>query len=250
MAHYLMGIGSGAGVLSSGERVVFSLLKQIKLPPYCIFDVGSNHGQFLDLTLECLGDVDCNIHCFEPGRHTFEILAARRSECSKIVLNNFGIGGKSCDATLHYDSAGSGLASLSRRDLRHLNIEFDKSEQIRIDTIDSYCAKNSIAHIDLLKIDIEGHELDALGGSAEMIKNNCVDIVAFEFGGCNVDSRTHFRDFWDYFNDADFSLFRITPSGYLRPMRKYRESDEQYRTTNYVATANRLKNLNGERLVP
>ena len=45
----LMGIGSGGGVLSSGEQAIFYVLKQRLKSPYCIFDVGSNKGQFLQL---------------------------------------------------------------------------------------------------------------------------------------------------------------------------------------------------------
>ena len=41
-----------------------------------------------------------------------------------------------------------------------------------IDTIDNYCAENSIDHIHLLKIDIEGHELDVLSGARECLIQN------------------------------------------------------------------------------
>jgi hypothetical protein len=30
-------------------------------------------------------------------------------------------------------------------------------------------------------------------------------------------------------------VYRITPTGYLHPMPEYREIDEQFRTTNFVA---------------
>jgi len=46
-SQYLMGIGSGGGVLSSGEQAIFHVLKKRIQQPYCIFDVGSNKGQFL-----------------------------------------------------------------------------------------------------------------------------------------------------------------------------------------------------------
>ena len=48
----LLGIGSGDGVLFSGEQAVFDILRQKFNPPYCIFDVGANQGQFLRLLLE------------------------------------------------------------------------------------------------------------------------------------------------------------------------------------------------------
>ena len=109
---------------------------------------------------------------------------------------------------------------------------------MEINTIDNYCSENSIDHIHLLKIDIEGHELDALAGAKEMFALKSIDIVTFEFGGCNIDTRTFFQDFWYFFNEANFKIFRITPSGYLHPLKSYKEIYEQFRTTNFIAVSN------------
>jgi FkbM family methyltransferase len=239
VAQYLMGIGAGSGVHSSGERAVFELLKRRQRPPYCIFDVGANKGQFLDLLLEQLGKDDFRVHCFEPGAETFRALAASHQGDARVTLNHVALGKARGEATLHYDEAGSGLASLTKRKLDHFGLDFGKSETIRIDTIDAYCAAHAIERIHLLKIDIEGHELDALAGAERMLAARAIDVVTFEFGGCNIDTRTFFQDFWYFFRDAGFSLFRITPSGYLRPIESYREIHEQFRTINFVAVQKR-----------
>ena len=52
-AHLYMGIGSGENVYESGEAGVLHKLKTLN-PPYCIFDVGSNKGQYLDWVLTVL----------------------------------------------------------------------------------------------------------------------------------------------------------------------------------------------------
>jgi len=55
---YIQGIGAGSNVQSSGEFMVFKLLRNLK-GPYCCFDVGSNKGQYLSLLLDNLGtDID------------------------------------------------------------------------------------------------------------------------------------------------------------------------------------------------
>jgi len=238
VSQYLMGIGSGSGVLSSGEQAIFHILKKTKRPPYCIFDIGSNKGQFLQLILDNVTTDNFKIHCFEPGHETYKILVKSSKEDKRIKLNNIGLGKEKGEALLHFDNFGSGLASLTKRKLDHFNIDFSNSEKVIIDTIDNYCSENSIGHIDLLKIDIEGHELDALTGAKRMFATKSIDIVTFEFGGCNIDTRTFFRDFWYFFSEVDFSLFRITPSGYLQPLKSYQEILEQFRTTNFLAIAN------------
>ena len=238
ISQYLMGIGSGGGVSSSGEQSIFHVLEQRIKPPYCIFDVGSNKGQFLSLILDKVSVSDFSIHCFEPGHKTFALLHESSKKDKRIKLNNIGLGKEKGEFVLHYDSAGSGLASLTKRKLDHFNIDFSKEEKVDIDTIDNYCAENSIDHIHLLKIDIEGHELDVLSGAKRMFNSKSIDIVTFEFGGCNIDTRTFFQDFWYFFDEANFKIFRITPSGYLHPLDSYKEIYEQFRTINFIAISN------------
>jgi hypothetical protein len=87
-------------------------------------------------------------------------------------------------------------------------------------------------------MDIEGHELDALSGAKRMFDNKSIDIVAFEFGGCNIDTRTFFQDFWYFFSGINMRIYRVTPSGYLYRIDSYKEIQEQFRTTNFVAMSN------------
>ena len=87
--------------------------------------------------------------------------------------------------------------------------------------------------IDICKIDIEGHELDALVGFGEAIKH--ISVIQFEFGGCNIDTRTFFQDFWYFFQEKGFDLYRISPIGLIH-IPRYRELDEFFFiTTNYLA---------------
>jgi len=238
-AHILQGVGSGSvgssQVHLSGEKAVVDLLKQKFAPPYCVFDVGANIGQFLGLILENIATEQYSIHCFEPGREPFACLAETFRNDIRIRLNNVGVGKGKGEAILHYDAAGSGCASLTKRKLAHLGIDFDQSESVSITTLDDYCCENGISRIHLLKMDVEGHELDALMGARSMFEKGLIDIVSFEFGGCNVDTKTFFQDFWYFFVESNMRLFRITPSGYLYPIESYSEIHEKFGVSNFVA---------------
>lgn len=233
-AQYFMGIGAGATASASGEAAVFRALARRKAPPYCVFDVGANKGQYLGVALASnIGEI--KVHAFEPAAETFRQLSANIGDDPRVVLNNCGLGREAGTFELYYNEAGSGLASLTDRRMQHFGVEFSRSEKITLDTVDGYCERHGIDHIDLLKIDVEGHELDVLAGAAGMLDSGRVDMVTFEFGGCNIDTRTFFQDFYYLFSGYGMSLFRISPSGYLCPIEQYSEMLEQFRTTNFLA---------------
>lgn len=236
-SQYYMGVGSGDEVDSSGEEVMFEVMENRGPGGYCIFDVGANQGQFLKLAKENISSEKFSIHCFEPGRETYEMLVKNSKDDPRVTLNNIGLGKEKGELVLYYNTPGSGIASLTKRRLDHFGLEFDQDETVVIDTVDGYCAQHGIDRIHLLKADVEGHELDVFAGAKEMFEKKAIDMVSFEFGGCNIDTRTFLQDFWYFFIEQKMKMFRITPAGYLVPIKKYKEADEQFKTTNFIAIA-------------
>ena len=84
-----------------------------------------------------------------------------------------------------------------------------------------------ILKINFCKLVVEGHELTILNS----IKNNFdkFEVIQFEFGGCNLDTRIYFRDFLNLLN-KDYNIFLISPSGPIL-LKKYRELDEIFYDT-------------------
>lgn len=244
VTHYLMGIGAGSDVEASGESAVFRFLQPWLGSPVVIFDVGANMGQFLTVARTQLHKTDAVFQCFEPSHTGYAAMQRGFGQCHDVFLNKLAVGRQPGRGDLWYDSPGSGLASLTRRDLGHFGIRFDESESVEITTIDRYCSDCGIERIDLLKMDIEGHELDALNGAATMFGRHAINAVMFEFGGCNIDTRTFFRDFWQFFESHGMQLLRVAPGGYLCPIDRYVESLEQFRTMNVLAVRPRQSEIN------
>ena len=60
-------------------------------------------------------------------------------------------------------------------------------------------------------------------------------MVSFEFGGCDIDTRTFFQDFWYFFRERGMgNVHRMTPTGFLAAVNRYDENYEQFRTTNFL----------------
>jgi FkbM family methyltransferase len=236
LADYLMGVGAGSSVSASGEESVLRRIGGLsESGELVIFDVGANHGQFLQMSAKALAGRPCQMHCFEPSKAAYALLSRRAEGLKNVILNNVGLGRETGDRLLFADKLGSGLASLTKRRLDHFGIGFSESETVSIETLDNYCAFRGIDHIDLLKIDVEGHELDVLAGAAEMLRKRAIRFVTFEFGGCNIDTRTSVQDFYYLFARYDMRIARITPAGGWFELGDYREIYEQFRTTNFVA---------------
>jgi len=229
-----MGYGNGGDAAMSGED---ELLRRIKTwyastAAITIFDGGANAGNYSILLSNVFG-AQASVHSFEPSAQTFATLLANTKELPAINAINMGLGEREETQTLFLNYEGSAMASLYQRDLDFIDVQLDKKETIKLTSIDAYCRANNIAHIHFLKLDIEGHELSALKGAASMMEKNAIDLIQFEFGGCNIDSKTYFKDFYNLLH-KQYRIYRILRNG-LAEMSEYRETYEIFTAVNYLA---------------
>ena len=226
--------GNGGDFKESGELNVLKLVKNKfnNEKSLIIFDVGGNAGNYSKALSEFFKS-KAIIHSFEPSKKTYELFLETTKHIKNIIPNNCGFSDTENYQLLYTNQDGSGIASIYHRKLEHFGISMDKSEQIKLSTIDAYCKINQIDRIHFLKLDIEGHELKALNGAAKMINSKKIDIIQFEFGGCNIDSRTYFQDFFYLLKD-NYRIFRILKDG-LFEILTYKETYEIFITINYLA---------------
>jgi len=228
-----MNIGLGSDVENSGEKCALEKFAET-MPSngkLVVFDVGANQGDFARAAVDILS-ARAEIHCFEPSPTTFQILEGTLNAYPGIQLHNVGLSERRAESTLYLDKEGSGCASLYQRNLGQ-GLVMALTEQIRLVPLDEFCVEKSIDHIHYLKLDVEGHELDVLRGASRMISAGAIDWIQFEFGGCNLDSRTYFSDFFTLLQ-SQYAIYRLLRNG-LAPIGAYNEKQEVFSTTNFVA---------------
>lgn len=225
----LQGKGMGSHSLRSEARTAGRFLRKSNS---IVFDVGANVGSWTRVLLQGCAEKVSQVHMFEPSKMNCEALA--RIDDPRIVLNCFGLGDREERRELYSDKPGSGLASLYNRHIDHHGIAMHLRETVSISTLDSYVELNRIERIDVLKIDVEGHELAVLNGAQKTLQER-ISAIQFEFGGCNIDSRTYFRDIWELLNGFGFRIAMLSPLFGLLQISKYSESLECFTTTNYFA---------------
>jgi FkbM family methyltransferase len=228
-----MNIGSGDIVNNSGElwalKYINQKLKSVR--DLTVFDVGANIGDYSILLQDTFGE-KAHIYSFEPAGKTFNKLISNFTDLTNISLFNFGFGDKNEKINLFRDSDESPLASVYSRRLDHFGIRMNKVEEIEIRTIDGFCLEKQIKHIHFLKLDAEGHEISILKGASNLLSSGAVDYIQFEFGGCNIDSKTFFQDFYYLLKDT-YNIYRIVQDG-LYKIENYKEMYESFATTNYI----------------
>lgn len=236
--HHISLIGmnyfGGASLKVSGEIPALKLMKkrlesQNKI---VVFDVGANTGEY-SLLVDQIFDGGAEIYAFEPSEFTYQQLINVTRSALKIRQFNLGIGLEK--AKLQLFSGGKGRTTASVYNLKHKLYAFTEeyTESIQITSIDIFCKENNITTIDILKIDIEGHELAALNGAREMINANKIKFIQFEFGKCHIDAKVFFRDLFDYLS-PNFSVYRIVSNGIFE-IEKYESSLEVFQTANFLA---------------
>jgi len=235
------GFGCGELIATSGEVGVFELLAGADSP--LVFDVGGHVGEYTAAFLRRFPGGRAFV--FEPSATHFSILSKRFGDRQNVQAFRIALGAASGEASLYKDAEVTGLASLTRRRLDHFGLTMDKEERVQVSTLDEQRAKARIEFIDLLKIDVEGNELDVLKGATQALDEAAIAAVQFEFGGCNLDTRTNLQDFFYFFAQYRYRLHIVQPGGNLFPLKKYDEMYEQYRTTNYAALPERGRGYDG-----
>ncbi len=156
-----------------------------------VFDVGAFIGEMTLLFSRFIGEKG-QIHAFEAHSQTFKqlettcIFAARNN----IILNNLAVSDHEGSVELYfYDQKYLSLNSLADRPLQNygINIDSNGTESVEATTLDIYCDHNGIGNIDLLKIDVEGAEYQVLIGAQNMLKENRIRCIMFEFGQATFD---------------------------------------------------------------
>lgn len=227
-AAFYLGKGYGAATL---KKEVQQATKLLGHPARLCVDIGGNKGLYTQELLAAAPDTTVVI--FEPAAVNITGLRERFDHDPRVSVEPYAVSRETGEAVLFTNEPGSGLASLTKRRLDHHDIDMSTEETIQVVRFEDYWSRTlDRASIDICKIDVEGHELDVLSGFGDALSNT--EVIQFEFGGCNIDTRTYFQDFWYFFEAAGFDLYRITPFGVNR-VNAYSEREESFTTTNYLA---------------
>jgi FkbM family methyltransferase len=227
----LTGRGSGSG-WDAGESLAASRILRPESAPVVV-DCGANQGAWTRDVQARLGHHRGRWLLIEPMVE----YAQKCRQLANVTVIEAAVGEEEAIMQMYAPVGLSGLMSLyPRRDSFARDVTFTP-RPVQVLKLDDLLPEFDVGHVDFLKLDLEGHELFALRGAADYMKQGKIPALTFEFGSANVNSRTFFRDFWDLLTPLGYEIHRIVPGGRTIKIPNYDETLEFFRgATNYVAT--------------
>ena len=155
-------------------RVIASALKAGDV----FLDIGAHVGQYTLLASEIVGDSG-SVHSFEPDPATFQWLSKNvyRNRLMNVTLNHCAVAGSS-GSSIFYLSTTENIGANSLSPGANFS---GKTVEVGCTTVDAYVAEKRIGRISLMKIDVEGAELQVLEGAQSLLGRADRPRIVLEF---------------------------------------------------------------------
>src|SRR6266436_9105824 len=146
------------------DRAERQLLRKILCHGAVVADVGANIGIYSQFFSRCVGPTGL-VHSFEPSPENFRRLRSAARKFSNICLSQVAVGERSERSKLY-------VSNELNVDHRTYVPEGDSRPSIDIDIValDDYFQPGQ--RVDLIKMDIQGYELQALRGATRVLADN------------------------------------------------------------------------------
>ena len=158
-------------LLRRGKKAEYYVPPQLK--PKVIVDIGSNIGgsilYFHDVFPEAA------IIGFEPHPDTFEVLRRNVADLPGVSVFNYGLGATAGSITVSFEGENFGRFRFAPREI--VDPSAVRSVDCEIRHAGETLRNLGVTHIDLLKIDCEGSELDVFTATPEELIARCKWIV-------------------------------------------------------------------------
>ena len=138
-----------------------------------VFDVGANCGAAS--VHFARHHPDATVHAFEPGREARGYLERNVASLPNVRVHAFGLYSEDREARLHRGDGDLGMASIIRRE-----VNLDESEPVELRAGGAWAADHEIEQVDILKVDVEGCEVEVLAGLSDLLPTVKVLFVEYD----------------------------------------------------------------------
>jgi FkbM family methyltransferase len=169
----------GLNVYHIDSLELLDLLKPLN--PRVIFDVGANVGTWTLLAKTIFPTA--RVHAFEPLPLHADKFLRTTGRLEDVFLHTIALGSSVGQSTLKVNSFSdtSSILPLTTAGKSQWNLDTVDKLQIEITTIDHLLAVGQVLQPDVIKLDIQGFELEALKGAIECLPKVAAVITELSF---------------------------------------------------------------------
>ncbi len=171
------------------EHRTADVFKMALRPGDVVIDGGANIGYYSLLSATWVGKTG-SVHSFEPIAETFQALYAnvRLNDYTNLHLNQMALS----------DHAGELQFEVPLDEQTHQQLGWAATQilqgrgpvvRVPAMTLDDYAASHGIAHIRLVKLDLEGGELEAIKGMRHLLSTHAIDYLITESNTALLEQR-------------------------------------------------------------
>ncbi|MFH1137319.1 MAG: FkbM family methyltransferase [Pseudomonadota bacterium] len=195
-----------------------------------IVDAGANVGDFTQMILEILPG--SKIIAFEPTPKTAIEYRMRLSDNINVSLFEYALSSKISLSTFYINEPAGKTNSLLPRPIngkKYYSKKCETTEKIFVKTIDldTFVLENlNDSEIHLLKMDLQGGEIEALKGMTYLLKNQKIQIIVTEAMFIeHYESQPLLKDIWTFLSDFRYTFFDLVDVSWMNCDGQIRQGD-------------------------
>ena len=240
LPEYVEGTEGGRMYLLQGDRVSFwialtgtwepretGLVRRTVKPGDVAVDIGAHIGYHTLILSKLVGE-NGRVYAFEPCAENFNLLKrnVEANACKNVVIEQKAVSSRTGVAKMR-GWAMEGSASPVTTDGK-------SCYEVDVVRLDDYLKSGSV---DFIKIDIEGHEYEALKGSEEVLsRSESVRMITEFFPRLLRENGVAPEDYLRFLADRGFKLYEISPDEEpLRPLNDIEAFLKAYQGTEGIA---------------
>lgn len=197
--------------------ITIRALKDIDAP--VVFDIGANIGTYSSWVAKWAEQVNGTVYSFEPQRTVFQMFCGNMSinNIFNVHAINYALGKEEKFIDIEevdYNQLGSfGSFSLNGASKNKYKNISNKTQRIRMSTLDKFVEEQDIQKVDFIKIDVEGLDIDVIEGGINTIMSFKPDLYVeyLNLGSSkNEDTSQEGREtLVKYLNDLNYTCYIV-----------------------------------------